>query len=278
MSALDRTTFAAEVEATGADLDPVRANLLFAREIAYPHLRPTDCLLQLDDLWVAAQPAVGSGGAVFTRGRSLAEFLFHRQGFRGDHESFTDPRNSYLSDVVSRRLGLPISLSVVYMYVARGLGLPVFGVGLPGHFIIGLAADGERLFMDPFNGGAVVDEADCLRLVAQSSGYRGAFNPRWLAPTPSREIVARMLANLRNSYTMAEEWQGATRVLERLRELQPEQATHLRDLGMLHYKAGAYNQAVRFFGEYLALAPGAADAADIRQSQHLLIDELARLN
>ena len=277
MADLTHTTFSAEVQAAGAGLDPVRANLLFAREIAYPDLRPEESWLQLDDLAVAAQRTLRAADPA-TRAQALAHFLSERAGFRGDRETYSDPRNSYINDVLERRLGLPISLAVLYVHLARRCGLAAEGVGLPGHFIVGVATGAGRLLLDPFNGGAVLSEADCQRLVAQTAGHSGPLDPRWLAPTPGREIVARMLNNLRGSYTALEAWPHAIRVVERLRELQPDQPGHLRDLGLLHYKTGAHLQAAEILGHYLTLAPDAADADEIRRSRQLLRDEGARWN
>ncbi|MBL8057345.1 MAG: tetratricopeptide repeat protein [Anaerolineales bacterium] len=275
MADLNGTTFAAEIQAAGADLDPVRANLLLAREIAYPDLRPEESWLQIDDLRAAAQPVLlGTDQPAL----ALAHFLSERAGFRGDREHYHDPRNSYLNDVLERRLGLPISLSVLYVTLARGLGLRAFGVGLPGHFVAGVELNGERVLLDPFNGGRTLSPADCQQLVEQATGHAGPLNPRWLKPTAGRDIVARMLNNLRASYMELEAWAPAIRAMERLRLLQPEQPTHLRDLGLLHYKTGAHHLAAEHLGHYLALAPNAPDAEDIRRSRQLLLDEGARWN
>lgn len=273
---LDHTTFAAALGAAGEALDPVYANLLFAREIAYPALRPSEYLFQLDGLRAAAAPAVAA--APTQPAQALADFLFGAGGFQGNRADYGDPRNSYLNDVLARRLGLPISLSVLYTHLARALGLPAQDIGLPGHFIVAVGEGAAVQYLDPFNGGARLSRADCAQLVTRATGYTGRFDPRWLAPTPPRAIVARMLNNLRNTYTEAEDWPLTIRVIERLRELEPDQSGHVRDLGMVYYKDGAYNRAAQLFHEYLTLAPDAADAGTVRQSRDLLLDELARLN
>ncbi len=278
MFTIDATTFADEVRGAGPDLDPARANLLFAREIAYPDLRPSEYLLRLDDLRVAAARALAPHADTLARGQALADFLFGADGLQGNRGDYGDPRNSYLNEVLDRRLGLPITLSAVYLHVGRALGLPAQGVGLPGHFIVSVADGAQRLYLDPFNGGRALTTAECARLVSQATGHPGEFDARWLAPTAPPGIVARMLNNLRNAYTRAEAWPQAIRTLERLRELEPEAPGHVRDLGMVYYKEGAYQRAVDCFSEYLAMAPDARDAAAVRQSRSLLLDELARMN
>lgn len=278
MTDLDQTTFAAEVQAAGPDLDPVRANLLLAREIAYAGLRLADSLERLNAVTAQARAAVPAEAPPLERAARLTRFLSDQAGYHGNYAAYTDPRNSFLNEVLERRLGLPISLSVLFVAVARGLGLAAFGVGLPGHFIAGVTAAGQQFWVDLYGGAADLQPADCLRLVRQATGFRGEFDPRWLTPTPGDETVARMLNNLRNSYTTREDWPHAIRVLDRLVELQPEHAPHRRDLGMLHFKAGAYQQASQHLGDYLALAPEAPDAATVRQSRRLLLNEIARLN
>jgi regulator of sirC expression with transglutaminase-like and TPR domain len=272
---LDQTTFAEEVRAADAALSPARANLLFAREIAYPDLRPSNYLRRLDDLAEVAARAVGSGDET-ARAQALADFLFQQQGFHGNRAEYGDPRNSYLNDVLARRTGLPITLSAIFLHLGQQLGLPVYGVGMPGHFIVGVTTEQAALYLDPFNSGAPLTRERCLELVQQSTGYQGRFDPRWLAPTPPRDIVARMLNNLRHVYSQAEDWPRTLSVIERLQELQPDEPAHVRDLGMVLYRIGALRRAAESLTQYLALAPNAKDADQVQQSRNLLWDELAR--
>jgi regulator of sirC expression with transglutaminase-like and TPR domain len=278
MDDIDRATFKSELRRAGEDLSPARANLLLAREIAYPDLRPSDYVIQLDDLSVAGHAALAGYPTPETRGLALAEFLFHSVGFRGDSHNYTNPRNSYLNDVLEQRAGLPISLSVIFLEVARRLGIAAAGVGMPGHFIVSVQSADGSLYLDPFHGGMTITRADCERLVSQATGYPGSFDSRWLAPSTPRDIVARMLNNLRNFYVQAEDWPHAIAVVERLRTLQPHVNSHWRDLGLLHYRAGAYHIASEFLDQYLAREPDAHDAQSVRQNQDRLLDHLTRLN
>ncbi len=299
MKEIDQTTFEAEVQEAGEDLSPACAGLLFAREIAYPRLRPSDYLIRLDELAAAARSFLAHHARPAARGLALADFLFHSGDFRGDYGAGGremggyetggretggretrpyDPRNAYLNEVLDRRRGLPISLSVIYLEVGRRLGLPVEGVGLPGHFIVSVEGEDGPIYLDPFHSGNRLAEDDCARLVRSTSGYEGAFDRRWLWPTGPRDIVARMLNNLRNFYVLVEDWPLAVKVVERLRELQPHAAAHLRDLGLLHYRAGALRTATQFLEAYLAQQPDASDFDTVRQSRDLLLEHLARLN
>ena len=278
MNDIDRTTFRAEVRAAGTDLSPARAGLLFAREIAYPDLRLSDYLAQLDDLATAARPYLAPHADAEARGVALAEFLFQSFGLRGNTTHYSDPRNAYVNEVLDRRIGLPISLSVIYLEIGQQLGLPVAGVGLPGHFIVAVDAVSSPIYLDPFHGGVRITVDDCARLVRSASGYSGAFDPRWLIFTTPRDIVARMLNNLRNFYAQVEDWPRATAVIEHLRDLQPNVSAHLRDLGLLHYRSGALRAASRLLDEYLAREPEAPDSDAIRRSRDLLVEHLGRLN
>lgn len=278
MSDINGTTFRAAVRAAGNGLSPFRAGLLFAREIAYPNLRPSDYVLRLEDATTAAHSALTRHAAAESRGLALAAFLFQSFGLRGNTANYADPRNSYLNEVLDRRVGIPISLSVIYLEIGRQLGLPVAGVGLPGHFIVAVEGDSGPVYLDPFHGGTTLTAANCAELVQTSSGYRGPFEPRWLEPSAPREIVARMLNNLRNFYAQVEDWPLAIAVIEHLRDLQPNVSAHVRDLGLLHYRSGALRAASRLLDEYLAREPEASDFDPIRQSRDTLVEHLARLN
>lgn len=278
MEAWEAASFAVLAAAGGDALDPVRANLLLAREIAYPGLRLDQALRDLSALAESAAAAVGPGGSAPERAAALARFLHHTAGFRGNRAEYADPRNSYLHEVLHRRLGIPISLAVVYITIARSLGLQAFGVGLPGHFLVGVGSDGWPFLVDAFSGEAGLTARQCRALVRNATGSSGALDPSWLRPAAGRSIVTRMLHNLRQSYAGREDWGPAIRVVERLTELDPDEAGHQRDLGLLHSRVKDLPRAARHLGEYLARAPGASDAAVIRRSRNLMLEELARLN
>jgi regulator of sirC expression with transglutaminase-like and TPR domain len=280
MREIDQSTFAAEVAEAGEALSPARAGVLFAREVDYPDLRPSQVIVQIDDLADQARSAVTGQANAQEAGLALARFLFEAQGFQGNSLDYSDPRNSYLNDVLERRLGIPISLSVLYVEIGRRLGLPVAGVGMPGHFIVSVADDagGEPLYLDPFNGGRTLTVEDCRKLVQRSTGFAERFDPDWLLPTPPRDIVARMLNNLRGFYLSVEDWPMAVAVLERLQALQPAVSAHWRDLGVLHYRNGQFQKASALLNEYLAREPNAPDVESVRQGRDKLLDELGRLN
>lgn len=274
---LNTATLESELSAAGEGVSPVRANLLAAREIAYPGLDPALALATIQSVVDGARVMIASEPAT-QRGLALADYLFGTLGYSGDRAAYHDPRNSYMHEVVSRRRGLPISLSALYVHVARELGVDADGVGLPGHFIVRAWAGDDVVYLDPFNGGARIGAEECRELVAETTGYTGAFDPRWLTPTPPREIVVRMLNNLRNGYTQDEEWELARRTIGCLTVLQPAAAAHLRDLGLLDFRLGQRVRAAQRLALYLARAPGADDVNDVRQLREQILNDLGRLN
>jgi regulator of sirC expression with transglutaminase-like and TPR domain len=128
---------------------------------------------------------------------SLNNYLFARLGFKGNHEDYYDPDNSYFNQVLDRRKGIPITLSALYLFLSARLSLPVVGIGMPGHFICGYELGGEMRFIDPFNGGKILTGSDCLKYLNHS---REGFKESYLAPVNSRTILRRMCANLHAIY------------------------------------------------------------------------------
>lgn len=274
---LDRTSFEAEVRRAGEGVSPARAGLLLAREVAYPDLQPAHYLARLDELAAQARSHLPAQADPLARALALAGWLFGPAGFRGNAADYADPRNSYLNQVLDRRLGIPISLSVLFLEVAGRLGLPAEGVGMPGHFIVSVAGEDAAVYLDPFHGGQTLTEADCADLVRRSAGHQ-VFDRQWLAPTPPRDIVTRMLNNLRQFYISVEDWPLAVKIAERLVVVQPEAAAHVRDLGVLLYRTGAYRRAYAMLNEYLAREPNAPDGEAVREGRDRLLVELGRLN
>jgi regulator of sirC expression with transglutaminase-like and TPR domain len=262
-------------------LQPVnmaRVALICAQQIAYPHLSIPSSMQHLAALAAQALPFAPEGDGPLVRGALLAECLFERMAFRGNEEAYTDPRNSFLNDVLERKLGLPITLSILYVEIARRLGIPAFGVGMPGHFIVGVS-DGEEIwYFDPFFRGGRLSLNECARLVERSTGYAGPFQTHWLAPADPGAITARLLNNLRAHYAQQGAWDAAIRVIELLRQVQPGVPEHYRDLGLIHYRRGATGHAAQYLEAYLRLVPDAEDAPMIREGIAGTLDAWARLN
>lgn len=270
------TGFQAEIARSPIDLP--RAALIFAQEIAYPDLDIARYLERLDQLADSLRSTVSPAGPQAAQAQVLAEALFDRLGFQGNQQNYSDPRNSYLNEVLERRSGIPISLAVIYLAVAERLDIPAAGVGLPGHFIVKIPAEVGPGFIDPFHGGRHLTLEDCVRLVEQTVGYSGPLQDEWLQPVSARTILTRMLNNLRGIYLQEQAWQLAQATVEHLQVLQPELAELQRDLGLIHHRSGSLRLAAFHYERYLQAAPDAPDAATIQVYMKSAVQQMARLN
>jgi len=270
------TDFAAAVSVPDDEIDLARAALLVARD-AYPDLDPDPYLAQLDAWAEAIRPTIGArrDDQPF---EALNDLLFDRLGFMGNTSDYYDPRNSYLNDVIDRRTGLPILLSAIYLEVGWRLGLPLSGVGLPGHFIVRCAADARAWFIDPFDRGKVLSELDCARLAQQSTGGDLPFSRDLLQPVTRRQILTRMLNNLRAIYIQRELLAKAKPVMERLVDLNPDSPEDVRDLGLVLFRLGTYREAIDRLESYFALDPRAGDLDSMRQVIFAARSEMTRWN
>jgi regulator of sirC expression with transglutaminase-like and TPR domain len=245
---------------------------------AHPDLDVPHWLSRLDALGYRAAERLAPGMDVDQAASTVARFLFEEEGFRGNGEDYYDPRNSLLDDVLDRRLGIPITLSVVYVAVAARAGLEAVGVGLPGHFVVRTERHGHHRLLDPFQGGALLDHAACEALVARVRPGGGPFDPRWLAPVTTRQILVRMLSNLKAVYLALGDWPRALAAVERITLLVPDALEELRDRGTLHARLGQGPAAVRDWEAYLKRAPGAPDSEEVRDQLRALRQALAALN
>jgi regulator of sirC expression with transglutaminase-like and TPR domain len=241
------------------------AALLLAKELAYPQLNIAENLRELDDLADRGAKRVRVNDSTAVRAELLSDFLFKQEQFQGNTAVYDDPRNSYLNEVLARRLGIPITLSLLYLAIAERLQLPAFGIGLPGHFIVGVAAGGDTLYFDPFHGGGRLSAADCARLVELSVGHTGAFQPDWLTAVSPHDILNRMLNNLRAIFTQRRQWAESIAVLERMQQMQPNNPHYLRELGVIYFQQGKMQQAATLLDAYLQKVPDAIDAQTIRE-------------
>lgn len=262
-----------------APINLTRATLRFAQEIAYPAMDPYTYMARLDHLARSARPFLDPEAPVQTQADMVADFLFRQLGFAGNRSQYDDPRNSYLNEVLDRRLGIPISLSVVFIEVARRSGIPASGIGLPGHFIVGVQGLHKMHLYDPYNGGLRLSEEDCAQLVRTTTGYDGPFQPEWLLPVQPGRILIRMLNNLRLLYIQEADWTHARAVIERMRLLQPDKMELLRDLGFVHHQKGSLQKAVHYYEQYLLRSqPPEEEAQAITKALRTAAYQLARLN
>jgi regulator of sirC expression with transglutaminase-like and TPR domain len=217
-------------------------------------------------------------GGLEARVNGFCRYLFHDMGFRGNKRNYSDPRNSYLNQVLERRTGIPISLSAVAIAVGTRAGLQVVGVGLPGHFVA-KAVDGSReILFDPFHGGRLLTVQDCENLVEQLTGSPFKATPSSLEAMPLRFTVLRMLNNLKSIYVRKEDFDRSVRVIERIRQLDPEDPLQERDLGVSLLQAGQPGRAIDLLSAYLAASEDAVDSGPIRQLLERARGEVSKWN
>jgi len=254
------TEVAADLEralnAPGPDLAP--AALAIAR-VEYPALETGRYIERLDEMGArAAERLGGFAHATSETIRAFNEYLYDEEGFSGNRERYEDPRNSFLNEVLDRRTGIPITLAVVYLELARRAGLAITGVNFPGHFLLrapgGLS--GEDLIIDPFHRGALLSEVDCRLLLRNHVGDDAAFDRSLLAPATRHDIVVRMLVNLKRLYVRMRSFPQARFVSTLLLTADPSAVHELRDRGLLAYHLEDFASALRDLEEYLRLSPG----------------------
>jgi regulator of sirC expression with transglutaminase-like and TPR domain len=260
--AANRARFARLVAQPEADIDLALGALTIAAD-GRPEVDPRATLAALDDLAERVRVRLDVGDAETHVIDRLQDVLFRESGFRGPTAAeYHDPRASLLDVVVARRVGLPISLAIVELEVAWRIGLSLVGIGLPGHFIVGAPGG---ILLDPAGDGRRLTPDDCQALLRRSIGDGILFHAGMLRPNGKREILARVLRNLRSAHLAARDWPAALDAIELLAVIEPTEPDHGRDRGLLLGRMGRFNDAVVALGRYLQERPDGHDAADVRQ-------------
>ena len=246
--------------------------------IEFPGLDLQTTAMRLDTLaeQLAAQLAPDSDGLEFIRVSN--QLFFDVLQFRGNAAEYYDPRNSCLNSVLARRLGIPISLSLVYMEVARRLGRHVYGIGLPGHFIVCYQDSKARYWVDPFNAGRILSFDDCCALAQQTAKVDLRANPALLAPVSKRQILVRLLSNLKSIYLRGEAFDKARLVLDLLIEAMPEYAEEYRHRGLVHLRQSNHRAAKTDLETYLRLQPDSPERDEVKKQLVLIERWKAGLN
>lgn len=231
----------------------------------YPKLDIAEYLARIDRLAVEVTAQCGAGADGFRLIAALNYVLFSRHGFRGNRDDYYDPKNSFLNELIERKIGIPITLSVLYMEVARRIGLGVDGVGFPGHFLVKAVCADDEVVIDPFDGGEVRSREDLEALLKQMYGGKLDFRSDFLAAVSNKQILQRMLNNLKVIYVKANDLIKTLAVLDRLLILDPASAEDTRDRGVIYTRLECFGQAKDDFERYLQLAPDADDSAAVRE-------------
>ena len=268
-----------------ARIDLAHACLMIAQD-AYPQLQVERYLGDIERLALRLRSRTPQTASPEERVAVLNEFLFGDLGFQGNTEAYYDPRNSYLNEVMDRKIGIPITLSVLYMAVGRRVGLPLEGVSFPGHFLVRLRLRTGMLVLDPFAGGAALSAGE-LRERLQRVIPAGALEnvavgelplDQFLEPATNRQIVARVLRNLKGISRDTDKPQQQLDVLNRMLVVAPESSAELRDRGIVYHRLECYRAALKDLSDYVEREPDAADFEDVRVRMMELSALCARLN
>ncbi|HYD50473.1 MAG TPA: SirB1 family protein [Terriglobales bacterium] len=254
-------------------IDLAEAGLCIARE-EYPDLDIDAYLHQLDELGIAAREHIQPNLPTAEQVSRFNHFLFVDKGFSGNSDDYYDPRNSFLNDVIDRRKGIPISLSVVYCELAKRIGLPMRGVSFPGHFLVRHIGEPE-IIVDPFFG-RVITRKECAQRLSNLYGERARLERRMFEPARPRDILVRMLGNLKQIYVERSEFERALACSDRILLLNPEAPLEMRDRGILYQRLECFGAAVRDLQRFLDLAPDDPTAQTIRAAMPELYRQAAQ--
>ena len=248
------------------DIPLLRATLMIARD-EYPDLDIRAYESQCDKYEDELRPRIEAIDDAQPRLSAINRYLFDELGFTGNQQDYYDPRNSYLNDVLDRKLGIPISLGIIQMELARRMGVPLEGVSFPGHFLVRLPVEGGLLVLDPYHKGRSVDAEELKSRAKPHLGGSDIDDSQLLqilTPATNRAILMRMLRNLKGLYNEREAWDKALRCADRLVRLGPDEAEEVRDRGMLYARVGHVSGARIDLSRYLQLKPDADDLDHVR--------------
>jgi regulator of sirC expression with transglutaminase-like and TPR domain len=242
-------------------------------KVEYPALAPEPYLRRLDRMGQEVRERIASLDqdgevSIVRRLAVISDYLFRERGLTGDREAYDDPRNSLLNAVLDRGLGIPISLGLLYIEVARRAGIRVDGVNFPGHFLLTCPEErterGGRawLVLDPFDSGAVLSERECRALLRDQDGEGLSFDPGLLVPASAHQVLARMLLDLKRSYVAMRSFPQARDATEMLLAIDPTAFNELRDRGLLSYQLNDFGAALRDLETYLRFSSGISPVAE----------------
>jgi regulator of sirC expression with transglutaminase-like and TPR domain len=258
-----------------APLDLAEIALLLARD-EFPFLDVEGQLHELTTLAQEVQPYLR--GHLAHQVQGLCRYLFHEMGFRGNQRDYYDPRNSYFNQVLERRIGIPISLSAITMAIGKRAGMSISGIGLPGHFIVKAINADQEILLDPFDGGRILSLADCVFIVQQATGMPFEASPLALDAIPLGLMIQRMLNNLKLIYLKNQDWLRSIRILERQRQLNPQDVVLRRDLGVCYLRHSQPGKAINHLREYLEKAADADDLDKVEEFLNTAIKMVAKWN
>jgi len=239
---------------TELEIDLAETALLLSA-LDKPDRELTPYRAHLADLAAAAKATTGTHDFLDGRVAAINRLMFESHGYCGDIETYDEPENANLLDVIDRRAGLPVSIGIIYMHAARAAGCDISGLAFPGHFLLRVTEGATRMIVDPFHGGQTLEAGHLRDLLKQFLGADAELNPRHHAPVNDRDILLRLQNNIKSRALNAGETERAGEILERMALIAPNVASVWRELGLLSMHLGNLRRAVNAFETFLNFAP-----------------------
>jgi regulator of sirC expression with transglutaminase-like and TPR domain len=266
-----RQRFFAEIQQPEEQIDLAKAALYIAQE-EYPELEVEEYLNALDTMASEVLERLTQARYPLKVIQTLNHYLYEDLGFKGNHNNYYDPKNSYFNEVINRRMGIPITLSLVYLELCKRIDFPMVGIGMPGHFLIRPEFEDAGIYVDAFNQGEILFYEDCAARLTQIYQQPIQMQPEFLAAVTPRRFLGRMLMNLKVIYLNQGNIEQALGVIERMLLLFPDSLNEKRDRGILYYNLARWREARQDLENYLEILPTAQDAAIIRQ----ILDQMSQ--
>lgn len=259
-----RQIFKEEIQRPEEEIDLARAALLVAQE-EYYQLPLEQYLARLELMALEVRDRLDGENAPLVVMQAMLDYLYRHRRFRGNREAYYDPRNSFLNDVLDRGLGIPLTLGMVTLEVGWRIDLPLEGVNFPGHFLVRFRGDAINLLVDPFDNGRTYFEDEAQTLLDRIYGGMVQVQPKFLRVASKRDMLVRMLTNLKGIYTRVNDHPRALACIERLLALRPTSKSEIRDRGVVLAKLGRWDEAVEHLEAYLTYHPDATDSGRIAE-------------
>ena len=265
--------FYQEIDRPDEQIDLAKASLYFA-QAEYPDLNVQNYLDILDTIAWEIELQLPEERYPLKVIQTINNYLYEYLNFRGNQQNYYDPDNSFLNKVIEREVGIPISLSVVYLAIAKRLDFPMVGIGMPGHFLIRPEFDGAGIFVDAFNRGEILFEQDCQDRLNDTYQQRVELKPSWLAPVSNKQILSRMLNNLKFIYLHRRTVDKALSIISGILKIFPDNIGEIRDRGLLYYQLNRWDEAVLDLEYFLKISPYSDDAPMLK----ILIEKMNRVS
>jgi len=279
-----RKAFEALIAGEDAAINLAQAALLIANE-EYPDLDIGHYMAKLDYLTQQVRRELGPSNVDIVQQlpqerviEAMNRVLFDQEHFHGNTGDYYNPCNSFLNDVLEQRTGIPISLSLLYMEVGRRLGVQIEGIGLPWQFVVRCSLPGGMIYIDPYESGRVLSEQECRERVTRVLKGKVSFDPRWLEPVSHRQLLVRLLSNLKYIYFRQGDYLRALSICDRILLLMPDSAIEWRDRGAIHLQLKNYARSLHDLMAYIKLAPEASDVSRVRRQIKEIRQMIAQMN